>query len=188
LCDLALANDLPQVLDSRGEPGGRRLITFFGMMPNFEPDNILPKLSALLRAEDLLLLSANLAPGPDYRAGVQKVLPGYDNAHTRAWLRACLEDLGAEPGDGVVDFSIEEAAGLLRIAGDFRFLRERELVVHSEHFNFRPGEAVRLFFSYRHTPERLRQLLQGHRLQIIDQWVTKSEEEGVFLCRKQAGG
>jgi L-histidine Nalpha-methyltransferase len=188
LCDLAGADDLPEVLDSCGEPDARRIITFFGMMPNFETDIILPKLAALLRAEDLLLLSANLAPGPDYRAGVQRVLPGYDNPQTRAWLRAFLEDLGAEPGDGVVDFSIEEAAGLLRIVGDFRFQRERELVVHSEHFDFRSGEMVRLFFSYRHTPDRLRQLLLAHRMQVVQQWITKSEEEGVFLCRKQPGG
>jgi uncharacterized SAM-dependent methyltransferase len=187
LCDLALADDLPETLDSLSEPDARRIITFFGMMPNFEPDAILPKLATLLRAEDLLLLSANLGPGPDYRAGVQRVLPGYDNPQTRLWLRAFLEDLGAEPGDGEVDFSIEEAAGLLRIVGDFRFQRERELMVHHEHFAFRPGEAVRLFFSYRHTPGRLRQLLQAHRVQVVEQWITKSEEEGVFLCRKQAG-
>jgi uncharacterized SAM-dependent methyltransferase len=187
LCDLALVDDLPAILDSCGEPDARRIITFFGMIPNSEPDNILPRLAALLRANDLLLLSANLAPGPDYRAGVQRVLPGYDNPPTCAWLQAFLGDLGAEPDDGVVDFSIEEAAGLLRIAGDFRFLRERTLKVHNEHFAFHPGEAVRLFFSYRHTPGLLRQLLQAHRLEVVEQWITKSEEEGVFLCRKQKG-
>jgi uncharacterized SAM-dependent methyltransferase len=185
LCDLALANDLPEILNSCSQPETRRIITFFGLMPNFEPDDVLPKLAALARAEDLLLLSANLAPGPDYRAGVQRVLPGYDNPQTRLWLRAFLEDLGAEPGDGVLDFSIEEAAGLLRIAGDFRFTRERELVVHDEHFAFHPGQVVRLFFSYRHTPAVVRQLLEAHRLEMVGQWITQSEEEGVFLCRKQ---
>jgi uncharacterized SAM-dependent methyltransferase len=185
LCDLALVDDLPEILDCRAEPDARRIITFFGMMPNFEPGDILPKLARLLRAEDLLLLSANLAPGPDYRAGAQRVLPGYDNAQTRLWLRAFLEDLGAQPEDGMMEFSIEEAAGLLRIAGDFRFQRERELVVHFEHFAFHLGETVRLFFSYRHTPDRLRQLLQAHGIQVVEQWGTRSEEEGVFLCRKQ---
>jgi len=187
VCDLALAGELAEILDSCGQPEARRIITFFGMIPNFEPDDILPKLAELVRAEDLLLLSANLAPGPDYRAGVQRVLPGYDNPETRAWLGAFLEDLGAEPGDGVVDFSIEEAAGLQRIVADFRFLRARELIVHAEHFAFRPGETMRLFFSYRHTPGLVRQLLQAHRLQVVEQWMTKSGEEGVFLCRKQAG-
>jgi L-histidine Nalpha-methyltransferase len=187
VCDLALAPDLPEILNQLAPADARRIITFFGLIPNFEPDLILPKLAALVRPEDLLLFSANLAPGPDYRAGVQRVLPGYDNRETRAWLRAFLEDLGAEPGDGAVDFSIEEAAALLRIVADFRFLRERELVVHNEHFAFHPGDSIRLFFSYRHTPDLVRQLLQAHHLQVIEQWITKSEEEGVFLCRKIAG-
>jgi L-histidine N-alpha-methyltransferase len=187
LCDLALAGDLPEMLNQGGEADARRIITCFGLLPNFEPENILPKLAGLVRAEDLLLLSANLAPGPDYRAGVQRVLPGYDNAQTRAWLLAFLFDLGAEPGDGRVDFSIEETSGLYRIVADFRFLRERVLKVHDERFAFRPGDAVRLFFSYRHTPEGVRLLLQAHGVQVAEQWITASEEEGVFLCRKAAG-
>jgi len=186
LCDLALASDLPETLNQGGELDERRIITFFGLLPNFEPENILPKLAALARAEDLLLLSANLAPGTDYRAGVQRVLPGYDNAETRAWLLVFLYDLGAEPGDGRVDFSIEEASGLYRIVADFRFLRERVLTVHDEHFAFRAHDAVRLFFSYRHTPDRVRLLLQAHGLQVAEQWITASGEEGVFLCRKAA--
>ncbi len=183
LCDLALARDLPHVLDQGGEGEARRIFTFFGMIPNFEPGNILPKLAALARSEDVLLLSANLAPGADYRAGVQQVLPGYDNAETRAWLLAFLVDLGAEAGDGVVDFSIEEADGLLRVAGDFRFTRDRILVVHGERFAFGRGDSVRLFFSYRHTPETIRRLLRAHGLEVVEQWLTKSEEEGVFLLK-----
>jgi L-histidine Nalpha-methyltransferase len=187
VCDLALAGDLPEILHPLDEPDTRRIITFFGMIPNFEPDQILPKLAELLRAEDLLLLSANLAPGPDYRAGVQRVMPGYDNAETRAWLLAFLYDLGAERDDGTVDFSIEEQSALLRIAANFHFLQERVLTVHDERFAFSPGDAIRLFFSYRHTPDGVRRLLQAHRLHVIEQWITASEEEGVFLCRKQSG-
>jgi L-histidine N-alpha-methyltransferase len=187
MCDLALADDLPQMLSQAGESGARQIITCFGLLPNFEPANILPKLAALVRPDDLLLLSANLAPGTDYRAGVQRVLSGYDNAETRAWLLAFLFDLGAEPGDGRVDFSIEEASGLFRIVADFRFLRDRVISVHGERFPFCPGDAIRLFFSYRHTPERLRGLLQAHGLQVAEQWISTSEEEGVFLCRKTAG-
>lgn len=182
LCDLTLAADLAEFVgaDSRAP----RVITFFGMMPNLEPDIILPKLAGLLRPNDLLLLSANLAPGPDYRQGLQRVLPGYDNPQTRAWLRAFLEDLGAEREDGVVNFSVEQDGELLKIAGDFHFTRERELVVHDEHFQFNAGDKVRLFFSYRHTPTLVHRLLKPHGLRVVDQWVAKSGEEGVFLCRK----
>jgi uncharacterized SAM-dependent methyltransferase len=187
LCDLALADDLPDILDKFDDRAGRRIITFFGMIPNFEPDHILPRLAALTRAEDLLLFSSNLAPGPDYRAGVQRVLPGYDNPQTRAWLLALLYDLGVEPGDGAVDFSIEAAAGLYRIVADFRFSRQRSLTVHDEPFVFLAGDVVRLFFSYRHTADGIPPLLRRHQLEVLEQWITASGEEGVFLCRKKTG-
>ncbi len=183
LCDMALARDLPEILAQGGNPDARRIITFFGMMPNFNPEDILPELAALVRPEDVLLLSANLAPGGDYRAGVQHVLPGYDNPQTRAWLLAFLEDLGVEHSDGALDFSIEEADGLLRIVADFRFLRNCKLKVHDEHFAFGPGDSVRMFFSYRHTPDTVRQLLQAHGLRVVEHWLTGSQEEGVFLCK-----
>jgi uncharacterized SAM-dependent methyltransferase len=180
LCDAALAEDLPEAL---GATDARRIITFFGMMPNFEPGEILPGLAAVVRGGDVLLLSANLAPGRDYRAGVERVLPGYDNAETRAWLMAFLCDLGAEAGDGVMEFFIEEVHGLLRIAADFRFGRGRVLEVHDERFVFAAGDTVRMFFSYRYTPAGIREVLGRHGLRVQEQWVTKSEEEGVFLCR-----
>jgi len=82
------------------------LITFFGMIPNFEPQLILPRLAALVRPADHLLFSANLAPGSDYAAGVRQVLPLYDNALTRDWLMTFLTDLGVERDDGELRFSI----------------------------------------------------------------------------------
>ena len=42
------------------------------MIPNFEPQIILPKLATLVRPKDFLLFSANLAPGKNYAAGVGK--------------------------------------------------------------------------------------------------------------------
>ena len=85
-----------------------RLVTFFGMIPNFEPQEILPKLASLIRPKDFLLFSANLAPGADYAAGMKKILPQYDNALTRDWLMTFLLDLGVERRDGELRFAIEE--------------------------------------------------------------------------------
>jgi L-histidine Nalpha-methyltransferase len=79
VCDLATATDLKLALEVHAVRDAGRLVTFFGMMPNFEPALILPQLKRFLRQEDLLLMSANLAPGPDYSAGVQRILPLYDN-------------------------------------------------------------------------------------------------------------
>ena len=104
VCDLATADDLATVLDQQIDPKATRLITFFGMIPNFEPQIILPRLAGLLRPSDYLLFSANLAPGPDYALGVQRILPLYDNELTREWLMTFLLDLGVELVDGKLKF------------------------------------------------------------------------------------
>ena len=184
VCDLATADDLPAVLDALPAPDAARLVTFFGMIPNFEPQVILPRLAGLLRPADCLLFSANLAPGADYAAGVQRILPLYDNALTRDWLMTFLLDLGIAAGDGELSFVIEDdeaGSGLKRVAAWFCFGRARKIHVDAHQFEFPAGESIRLFFSYRHTPALVQKLLAGHGLKVLDQWVTQSGEEGVFL-------
>jgi len=201
VCDLATADDLPEVLEKvgsarradrtprRGVPTNpARLVTFFGMIPNFEPQTILPRLASLIQAQDSLLFSANLAPGPDFAAGVRRILPQYDNPLTRDWLMTFLLDLGVEQTDGELRFVIEDdPAGndLKRVAASFHFNRRRRVEIESEAFEFRRGESVRVFFSYRYTPGRVRQLLGKSGLAVQAEWITKSEEEGVFLCRRK---
>ena len=187
VCDLASADDLPQVLDALLVSDAARLITFFGMIPNFEPQVILPRLAGLLRPADHLLFSANLAPGSDYAAGVQRILPLYDNALTHDWLMTFLLDLGVEANDGELRFAIEDdpaGSGLKRVMAVFRFARRREIRVDGEQFEFPAGESIRLFFSWRHTPALVRSLLGEHGLSVIDQWITQSGEEGVFLVSR----
>jgi uncharacterized SAM-dependent methyltransferase len=187
VCDLAAADDLPPVLSSFAVSGAVRLITFFGMIPNFEPQVILPRLAALLRSTDHLLFSANLAPGDDYAAGLQRILPLYDNALTRTWLMTFLLDLGVEPTDGELRFVVENSSlesGLKRVAAYFQFRRPREILVAGQGFEFGAGDTIRLFFSCRHTPALVRALLSQHGLQVLDQWITNSEEEGVFLVSR----
>jgi uncharacterized SAM-dependent methyltransferase len=155
------------------------------MLPNFEPELILPRLAALLGPADFLLLSANLAPGPAYETGVQRVLPLYDNALTRDWLLTFLLDLGFDRDDGELRFQIERGStGLQRIVAYFHCTRERRISVANETIAFHVGEAIRLFFSYRHTPGLVRELLGNHRVKVLGEWITKSGEEGVFLCQK----
>jgi uncharacterized SAM-dependent methyltransferase len=194
VCDLANVNDLPAIFGTRTthlsseavakEDHAPRLPTFFGMIPNFEPEMILPKLVSLLEAQDQLLFSANLAPGRDYEAGVKKILPQYDNALTRDWLLAFLFDLGVEPRDGELRFDIEDRQGLKRIVARFHFAHSSAIMLDEERFEFKAGESIRLFFSYRYTPELARQVLVRYGLEVVEQWVTRSEEEGVFLCRR----
>ncbi len=189
VCDLAAADDLAEIFGPPGAAGAARLLTFFGMIPNFEPELILQRLAGLVGGEDWLLFSANLAPGPDYAAGMERILPGYDNPPTRDWLTTFLFDLGFERGDGAVRFAIEDsAAGCKRVAAYFHLTRRRSLTVQGEPFAFGAGDEIRLFFSYRYTPERICDLLRLHRLEAREQWVAPSGEEGVFLCRKSGPG
>jgi uncharacterized SAM-dependent methyltransferase len=186
VCDLLSATDLPAAFTKQNPRSAARLVTFFGMIPNFEPQIILPKLAALVRPKDFLLFSANLAPGKNYAAGVKKVLPQYDNPTTRDWLLTFLLDLGIERGDGELRFAIEAGGlGLKRIVARFHFTRHRRVQVEAEQFEFRRGESIRLFFSYRYTPALVRKALTKHGLEVEEQWITRSEEEGVFLCRRK---
>jgi uncharacterized SAM-dependent methyltransferase len=195
VCDLATADDLQIFLVTRHPPArtkplrrreGPSLVTFFGMIPNFEPEQILPKLASLIRRKDILLFSANLAPGKDYSAGMRTVLPQYDNPLTRDWLMTFLLDIGVEERDGRLRFKIETdaASGLKRVAARFHFTRPCRIEIESEVFAFRAGETIRLFFSYRYTPEQVRKVLSRHGLEVREQWITRSEEEGVFLVHR----
>jgi uncharacterized SAM-dependent methyltransferase len=98
-----------------------------------------------------------------------------------------LLDLGVAANDGELDFTIEddpEGSGLKRVLAYFQFARPREIKVDAEQFQFAAGEAIRLFFSWRHTPALVRALLGEHGLDVLDQWITKSGEEGVFLVSR----
>jgi uncharacterized SAM-dependent methyltransferase len=186
VCDLATANDLPEIFDSRITTHDSRIVTFFGMIPNFEPQEILPKLSALVRPKDFLLFSANLAPGKNYAAGMKKILPQYDNAPTRDWLSTFLLDLGIEKSDGELRFEITTSNfGLKRFVANFHFKRARQIKIENETFDFKTGKKIQLFFSCRYTPERVQKILNRHSLEVCDRWIAKSEEEGIFLCRRK---
>jgi uncharacterized SAM-dependent methyltransferase len=185
--DLLTADDLAEVLGQQSRTDVVRLVGFFGLIPNFEPQLILSRLADLLRPNDGLLLSANLAPGSDYAAGVQRIRSLYDNDLTRDWLMTFLFDLGIEPNDGELGFAVQDCpggTGLKRIVADFQFERPRKVPVPGDVVEFQAGERLRVFFSYRHTPDQVRALLKQHGLDALDQWICRSEEEGVFLCAR----
>jgi L-histidine Nalpha-methyltransferase len=200
VCDLVTAGDLQKNIwegcvvgnsnvsgtaTRRPSRNATRLVTFFGMIPNFEPQEILPKLASLVGPKDHLLFSANLAPGADDIAGMKTILPQYDNDLTRDWLITFLLDLGIERRDGDLRFTLEAGRfGLKRVTACFHFNRLRRIKIESRQFTFCRGDNLRLFFSYRYTPERVRKLLARYQLEVCDQWIMKSEEEGVFLVKR----
>ena len=158
----------------------RRVFTFYGMSPNLEPDVILPRLAALLREGDTLLLSANLAPGDNYRSGVEAVLPQYNNAETRDWLLSFLVGLGVPATAGQLRLGIEEVDKLLRVVADFVFSKALELTINGETVECVAGRSLRLLFSYRHTERTLTRSLAKHGFSIAASQVDSSAEEGVF--------
>ncbi len=198
VCDLATADDLADLLGnvfaSRcAGPTNRpsrcehpmRLITFFGMLPNFEPLDALRRLASLVRPGDVLLLSANFLPGPATSAAPKNVLRQYDNALTRDWLMTFLLDLGVDNKDGALRFGVEPGQlGVTRIVAKFQFNRKRALKVGRTTFGFEPPDTIQLFFSYRYTPDQLEQLLARHGFAVTGRWITRSGEEGVFRCRR----
>lgn len=183
--DLATVQNISEVV----EPNVRdlpRIVTLFGIMPNFEPALLMAQLGALLRPDDLLLLSANLAPGSDYAAGVETILPQYDNALTRDWLMTLLLDLGFSADDGDLRFFIEvDGDQLRRITAHFELRRARDLPVLGERLSFAVGQRLRVFFSYRHTVSSVTALMAKHGIEVAQHWLNDSGEEGVFLCRKK---
>ncbi len=186
VCDLATATDLPAALGDPASEKAARILTFFGMIPNFEPEIIVPKLASLVSAQDCLLFSANLAPGPDYLEGVRRILPQYDNALTRDWLMTFLLDLGVERDDGGLEFGIE-SGGVVgefkRVVARFRFARPRKVRVEDHEYGFAAGDSIRLFYSYRYTPTGIRALLASRELAVKQEWFGAEGQEGVFLVR-----
>ncbi|MBL6764448.1 MAG: L-histidine N(alpha)-methyltransferase [Verrucomicrobiae bacterium] len=189
VADFVTADDLQRIFITQTTGNSTRIINFLGMIPNFEPAQILPRLASLIRAQDILVFSANLAPGDDYRAGVEKVLPQYDNAETRAWLMSLLIDLGFDAKDGRLRFEIEENAnetGLIRVVARFDLKRDRVIHLDEEKFTFREGDSLRVFYSYRHTPDTVRAWLGKEGIDVLEQTVSCEGQEGLFICRRKA--
>jgi len=93
-------------------------------------------------------------------------------------------DLGVKEQAGTMEWNIEPSSGLMRITAQFRFDEAAAIIYANNHFQFMAGERIRLFFSYRYTANMIAELLQRHGLTVRQQWTTKSEEEGVFLCAR----
>jgi L-histidine Nalpha-methyltransferase len=189
VCDLGTAADLAPEFDRLAGHGQQRVLTCFGVLPNFQPRRILPQLAALLRPNDLFLFSANLAREEDYPAHLQRILPQYDNALTRSWLFLLPADLGIEPGDGQMECRIDNDPAwnpLARFVIDFVFTRPRLITLDTEEYRFEREDRLQLFFSYRHTPASVRGLLAPHGITVESAWITDSGEEGIFACRRIA--
>lgn len=186
--DLPSCTTLPALLKTFDPAGSERVLGLFGVFHTFEPQDVLPRLTNSVRSQDLLLVSANLAPEGRYDQAMERILPQYDNELTKAWLMGALVELGFNRADGELKVAIESGEnGLKRFVAGFELKSDRHLEVADQKFHFTAGEVIRLFFSYRYTPTAVKETLGRFELDVIESWISPSQEEGVFLCRRQRG-
>ena len=174
--DLAAADDAAEFLSPHApEP---RLFTFFGIIPNFPPTLILPRVRSLMGNDDYLLASANLAPH-----GMEPILPQYDNLPTRRWLEQFL--IEHEITDGTLQIDIHRQNNLEWFQADYVFEADTATSIGGRNIEYKSGDALQLFISHRYTPESASAVFAEHGLHIERTFLSENREEGVFLCRPQ---
>jgi L-histidine Nalpha-methyltransferase len=187
ICDLESAGDLPECSPALASKEARRCFTCFGSVHNFEPELIFSRLASLLQPQDVLLFSANLAGEVSSAELISKnILPQYENELTFDWLFQFLSDLGLSSEDGVMQGKVESSPvdpDLWRIALYYVLAADRSIRLEGERFDFRAGESLRLFYSYRYTPQKISEWLSRAQLNCVQQWVSPCE--GVFLCARR---
>lgn len=205
--DISLLRDLPDWL-KRFPAEETRVYTFFGAVHNFPPSFIFPLLRDVLREQDSLLMSANLAPDRGtsglsaippfgkgglggiqtdrqrtesaYLAACTKILPQYDNPETIAWLRQVLVDWGIAAWLSEPGFQLQAMEDLLGFFAYSTWLADASFPWEGQQFTARQGERLRLFFSLRYTPVRLADVLRRYGLALGPGRVTNNGEEGVW--------
>jgi uncharacterized SAM-dependent methyltransferase len=182
--DLAVTPDLAALLAQPETPDTQRLLTCFGMLPNFDYLTFLPYVQSLMRPADLLLLSANLSPHP-YPSACAHILPQYNNPLALAWYTGLLDSLGfaASAYDMSVEASpLHDTGQVWQIRAAAQFLRHVQLALDDETFYFPAGQRLQLFFSNRFTPHIMPQILQDAGLSVLETFLFASQEEGIYLC------
>jgi L-histidine Nalpha-methyltransferase len=187
VCDLVRCSVLPAILKSFDPSGAERIILFLGTIHNFWPPDVLRPVCYPLRSQDQLLLSANLAPATRYDDALTSILPQYENEPTRAWLFGALSELGISEKDGELLIRVEPSPepGLKRIDAVFRLRHAKKVLLYSKEIELQSGQELRVFFSYRFTPEHVRRFVEQAGLHVAEQWVDASEQEGLFLCKRR---
>lgn len=146
------------------------LITLFGVLPNLDPLPLLQRVSRKMRSDDLLLFSANLAPGKSGFASARRVLPQYDNLPTRRWLKAAVERYRPKLPKGRLVFEVQpdpRQKSLARI--EARWISPKKTVI--------------AFSSRRPTAAQAENWIRLAGLKKIARFLDPRGEEGLWLAR-----
>lgn len=171
-----------------GHGGERRVFTAFGLAPNMRPDVLFGALAGVMRTDDALLLSANLAPvadgeetsGDAQHRACREILPQYDNLETRLWLRQVLVDWGLADALNEPVFEVERIDCAWGIAASCHWLFDAKFEWEGRSFEARRGTKLMLFYSLRYTTEILSQALQKNSLLLGTGHAPPCKQEGVW--------
>jgi SAM-dependent methyltransferase len=187
VCDLTQSAFLKNWLND-GDGRLPRVITFFGLVPNFTPRAVTRLLHAVLRPGDLLLASAHLAPvrtenSGEIRAAMDSILPQYDNPETLSWLGAALEAWDLER---FVEPPKMEVGELEKIPAFLAFAPWKNAAPFEKwerRFSPKIAKPLRLFFSLRYTPVLFETVLrrEGFSIELLS--ITSCRQEAIWCIR-----
>lgn len=163
-----------------------RLFLFFGMLPNLPPECALRQIRSWMRPDDLLLVSANLAPGQPYLDACRSVLPQYDNPETLDWLRGFLDDFDIPRDAYTLDMDLENDPAhpiRLRLGAWVSFVQPVVFQTGHGPVACPQDDRLQLFFSNRFNPPLVDALLTENGFVPDHHWINPGGDEGVWLAR-----
>ena len=149
------------------------LITLFGVLPNLNPLPLLRSIRRLMKKDDLLLFSANLAPGQSSHTGALRILPQYDNRPTRNWLEAAILRYRPKLPKGHLEFGVfpdPKQKTLARIEARWISLRK----IHT------------VFSSRRPTSSQVEAWIRSAHMRKLERYIDSLGEEGLWLVTRKA--
>jgi uncharacterized SAM-dependent methyltransferase len=180
---LSIAADLLSCADALNDLAGHlpTILTAYGLLPNFEPAEFFAFLRAVTRPQDTLLVSANLLPSdvPASNA-MQRILPQYKNSQLQDWVGGVLHDWGLNDFVENYQMAPRPVNDLWRFEAQVRWKTDQPLDWEGQPLHVHKDSPLRLFFSYRYTPEQFTAHTQAHKLQVQTSWLASNAEEGVF--------
>lgn len=167
----------------------KHVLFYFGMLPNMDSEYAWTFLSNWARAEDLVLLSANLVSRSEATSGLPHILPQYDNELTRNWLSSFLNHVGVFDHNINLQFSIINQNilndSLPAIQCFWKSESDCEIFYDGNAKIVWPaGRELQLFKSLRYSINSIYDNARAHGFEVIDYWHDSAEQEGVFLLKK----
>ena len=73
---------------------------------------------------------------------------------------------------------------LKRVNADFELNNDVNFKLDNQLIEWKSGDKIGLFFSYRYTTAKLQEILSSYGINMLNYWESANQEEGVYLCQK----